>query len=121
MKSGAGPAPLLTYKEDADLVRVLDIIGLVTPFYLLMHKDMQQNPRVRAFADFVGSEIKSFRALLLGRPNERNHRPSSEPGAPAGTPKQSNRTKGSGVSASATQFVTVLEQEMPDKAAGPIT
>jgi DNA-binding transcriptional LysR family regulator len=83
VKSGAGLAPLLTYKGDADLVCVIDNIGLVTPYYLLMHKDMQQNPRVRAFADFVGSEIKAFRALLLGRPNgapslHSNHRPPSE-------------------------------------------
>jgi hypothetical protein len=28
-----------------------------------MHRDMQQTPRVRAFTDFVASEIKSFRAL----------------------------------------------------------
>ena len=34
------------------------------PYYLLMHRDMQHTPRVRAFADFVASEIKSFRALL---------------------------------------------------------
>ena len=38
-------------------------IDLVTPYYLLMHRDMQQTPRVRAFTDFVASEIKSFRAL----------------------------------------------------------
>jgi DNA-binding transcriptional LysR family regulator len=85
VKSGAGLAPMLTYKGDADLVRVIDSIGLVTPYYLLMHKDMRQNPRVRAFADFVGSEIKAFRALLLGRSNElsplpSNHRPPSERG-----------------------------------------
>ena len=36
------------------------------PCHLLMHRDMQRTPRVRAFADFVGSEIKSFRALLSG-------------------------------------------------------
>jgi len=29
-----------------------------------MHRDTQHTPRVRAFADFVSSEIKSFRALL---------------------------------------------------------
>ena len=45
-------------------MRVIDNIGLVIPYYLLMHRDMQHTPRVRAFADFVSSEIKSFRALL---------------------------------------------------------
>jgi hypothetical protein len=29
---------------------------------------MQKTPRVRAFADFVAAEIKSFRALLLRDP-----------------------------------------------------
>ena len=40
------------------------ISELVLPYYLLMHRDMQHTPRVRAFADFVASEIKSFRALV---------------------------------------------------------
>jgi hypothetical protein len=41
-----------------------DNIDLVTPYGLLMHRYMQQTPRVRAFTDFVTSEIKSFRALV---------------------------------------------------------
>ena len=66
VKSGAGLAALLAFQGDSekDLVRVIDDIGLVTPYYLLMHRDMQQSPRVRAFADFVEAEIKSFRALV---------------------------------------------------------
>jgi DNA-binding transcriptional LysR family regulator len=51
---------------ESDLVRVIDRIDLLTPYYLLMHCDMQNTPRVRAFADFVASEIKSFRALVSG-------------------------------------------------------
>jgi DNA-binding transcriptional LysR family regulator len=66
VKAGAGLAAMPHFQGDneSDLVRVIDDIGLVMPFYLLMHRDMQQNPRVRAFVDFVSSEIKSFRALL---------------------------------------------------------
>lgn len=66
VKSGAGIAALLAFQGDSEteLVRVIDNIDLVTPYYLLMHRDMQQTPRVRAFADFVASEIKSFRALV---------------------------------------------------------
>ena len=66
VKSGAGLAALLTFQGDneKELVRVIEGIGLVTPYYLLMHRDMQHAPRVRAFADFVASEIKSFRALF---------------------------------------------------------
>jgi DNA-binding transcriptional LysR family regulator len=68
VKAGAGLAAMLHIQGDSEseLVRVLDDIGMITPFYLLMHRDMQQTPRVRAFADFVASEIKSFRALLSG-------------------------------------------------------
>jgi DNA-binding transcriptional LysR family regulator len=64
--SGAGLAALLTFQGDneSELVRVIDDINLTTPYYLLMHRDMQHTPRVRAFADFVTSEIKSFRALV---------------------------------------------------------
>jgi DNA-binding transcriptional LysR family regulator len=66
VKSGAGLAPLMAFQGDSesDLVRVIDDIDLMTPYYLLMHRDMQQTLRIRAFADFVASEVKSFRALL---------------------------------------------------------
>jgi DNA-binding transcriptional LysR family regulator len=66
VKSGAGLAALMTFQGDSEseLARVVDDIDLMTPYYLLMHRDMQHAPRVRAFADFVSSEIKSFRALL---------------------------------------------------------
>jgi DNA-binding transcriptional LysR family regulator len=69
VKSGAGIAAIVAFQGDneKELVRVIDDIGLVTPYYLLMHRDMQQTPRVRAFADFVTSEIKSFRALLSSK------------------------------------------------------
>jgi DNA-binding transcriptional LysR family regulator len=66
VKSGAGLAALMAFQGDSEseLVRIIDNIGLVTPYHLLMHRDMQQTPRVRAFAEFVASEIKSFRALV---------------------------------------------------------
>jgi DNA-binding transcriptional LysR family regulator len=66
VKTGAGLAALPSFQgeNETDLVRVIDDTGLVMPCYLLMHRDMQHTPRVRAFADFVASEIKSFRALL---------------------------------------------------------
>jgi DNA-binding transcriptional LysR family regulator len=64
MKAGAGLAPLPVNEADNDLIRLIDDIGLVTPYYLLMHRDMQQTPRVRAFADFVAAKIKAFRAVI---------------------------------------------------------
>ena len=67
VKAGAGLAAMPHWQGDSsELVRVVDNIGLVIPYYLLMHRDMRKSPRVRAFADFVSSEIKSFRALLSG-------------------------------------------------------
>jgi DNA-binding transcriptional LysR family regulator len=68
VKAGVGLAAMLHFQGDSEseLVRVIDDIGLMTPYYLVMHRDMQQTPRVRAFADFVASEITSFRALLRG-------------------------------------------------------
>jgi DNA-binding transcriptional LysR family regulator len=66
VKAGVGLAAMAHFQADreSELVRVIEDIGLVMPYYLLMHRDMQHTPRVRAFADFVASEIKSFRALL---------------------------------------------------------
>ena len=68
VRTGAGLAAMPSFQGDSEreLVRIIDDIGLVMPCYLLMHRDMQHAPRVRAFADFVGSEIKSFRALVSG-------------------------------------------------------
>lgn len=66
VKSGAGLAFLLDHQRDAALVRLIDNIGPVTPFYLLMHRDMQRIPRVRAFVDFATTEIIAFRVLLSG-------------------------------------------------------
>ena len=70
VKSGAGVAPLsLAVGEcESELVRVIDEIPeLVTHFWLLVHKDMQRSPRVRAFFDFVTCEIKTFRTVLSGQ------------------------------------------------------
>jgi len=67
VKAGAGLAAMPRWQGDSDseLVRVIDDIGLTVPYYLLMHGDMRHVPRVRAFADYLASEIRAFRALLL--------------------------------------------------------
>jgi DNA-binding transcriptional LysR family regulator len=71
VKSGTGIAPLLTHHGDDDLIAVIAIADLVTPYYLLMHKTMRHRPRVRAFADFVASEVKAFRASIVGADTNR--------------------------------------------------
>lgn len=65
VSSGAGLAPLTANQRDNSLVRVMECPDVKTHFYLLMHKDMRQTPRVRAFADFVGARAKEFRALCV--------------------------------------------------------
>jgi DNA-binding transcriptional LysR family regulator len=73
VKSGAGIAPLsiAVGERESELVRVIDAIPeLVTHFYLLVHRDMQRTPRIRAFIDFVDSEIRTFRAVLAGSDRE---------------------------------------------------
>jgi len=74
LKSGAGLAPLPVGHGDceSDLVRIIDIPDLVSHIYLLTHKDLQHSPRVRAFFDFVVSEIKAFREFLTGQPRKSN-------------------------------------------------
>ena len=70
VKSGAGisPLPVIAVEGEPDVVCLFDSIDeLRLPFYLLIHRDMQRTPRVRAFCDFVASEIKGFRELLVGR------------------------------------------------------
>lgn len=63
---GLGPLPIHIGDRESELVRLIDTgPELLTHFRMLMHRDMQRTPRVRAFVDFVVSEIKAFRALLL--------------------------------------------------------
>jgi DNA-binding transcriptional LysR family regulator len=71
VKSGAGVAPMphVIGDREGELVRVINHVPeLVSHFFLLVHKDMQRTPRVRAFFDFVVSEIKTFREVLSGTP-----------------------------------------------------
>jgi DNA-binding transcriptional LysR family regulator len=70
VKSGAGisPLPVIAAENESDVVCLFNSIPeLRLPFYLLIHRDMQRTPRVRAFCDFVASEVKAFRELLVGR------------------------------------------------------
>jgi DNA-binding transcriptional LysR family regulator len=69
-KSGAGlcPLPMIAVEREPDLVRVFgNIPELRLPFNLIIHRDLRRTPRIRAFCDFVTSEIKAFRTLLVGQ------------------------------------------------------
>jgi DNA-binding transcriptional LysR family regulator len=81
VKSGTGLAPLsiaLGDRQD-DLVRVsAEITELLTHFHLVMHRDMQRTPRIRALFDFVITEIKGFREVLGGSSKHQKSAPAFE-------------------------------------------
>jgi DNA-binding transcriptional LysR family regulator len=67
VKSGVGlaPIPVIIGEAESDLIRVIGPIpDLSTPFYLLMHRDMRQTPRVRAFFDFFIEELPRIRPII---------------------------------------------------------
>jgi len=67
IKSGIAVGALPRYIGDSErgLVRLFDLgPDLVTHLWMLMHPDMQRTPRVRAFFDFVMSEVKAIRSLM---------------------------------------------------------
>jgi DNA-binding transcriptional LysR family regulator len=69
IKSGAGlaPLPIIVGEQDSDLIEALPpLTDLSSPFYLLIHEDMRQAPRIRAFFDFVVREIGLVRSALEG-------------------------------------------------------
>lgn len=69
IKSGAGlaPLPVIVGEQDIDLIKALPRLpDLSTPFHLVIHEDMRQTPRVRAFFDFAVREIRLVRSVLEG-------------------------------------------------------
>ena len=50
-----------------DVVQVLGAItDLATPYYLLMHQDMKNTPRLRALFDFIIKELDTIMPILNG-------------------------------------------------------
>jgi DNA-binding transcriptional LysR family regulator len=69
VKSGAGlaPLPMLLGTTEDGLEPVLESIPEIdTKLYLVMHADLRRTPRVRAFCDFVVTEIARLRPLITG-------------------------------------------------------
>lgn len=76
VKSGAAisPLPIIAVEDEPDVIRLFNSIPELTlPFYMLIHRDMQRTPRVRAFCDFVADQKNAFRDLLVGRTDQRGH------------------------------------------------
>jgi DNA-binding transcriptional LysR family regulator len=77
-KSGIGLAalPIAVGDVEEGLVQVLGPVPeLTTHFYLVMHRDLRDTPRVKAFSTFVDENLRGFRALLSGEPPLPNERP----------------------------------------------
>ena len=69
VKSGAGlaPLPMLLGRSEDGLEPVLEAIPEIdSKLYLVMHADLKQTPRVRAFCDFVVAEFARLRPLIAG-------------------------------------------------------
>jgi DNA-binding transcriptional LysR family regulator len=73
VKSGAGlaPLPMLLGGSEDGVAPVLEPIPeLGSKIYLVMHSDLRSTARVRAFCDFMATEIVRFRPLLMGQPEK---------------------------------------------------
>lgn len=68
-KSGVGIAVLPVHLADPemDLARIVEPQGELTgEFWVVTHPEMRNVPKVRVFIDFLTSEIKKYRPLLMG-------------------------------------------------------
>jgi DNA-binding transcriptional LysR family regulator len=77
VKSGAGlaPMPVIVGENEPGLVRAFDLGDeMATPFYLLMHQDMRDTPRVRALFDFIIEQMDDVRPLLAPSASVHSHR-----------------------------------------------
>jgi DNA-binding transcriptional LysR family regulator len=62
---GVGVLPVTLGDNDSDLVRLFGPIpNLPSDIYLLIHEDMKETPRVRAFFDCIISELSAVRQIL---------------------------------------------------------
>ncbi len=69
-RAGIGVAALPTFMGDAEpeLVRLHDIdLGRPSSLWLLLHADLRQTARVRAFVDFVSEALANDPTLFAGR------------------------------------------------------
>ena len=68
-KSAVGliAVPVIVGEGQEGLVRAFGPVpDLSTNFFLLMHRDMRNTPRVRVFFDFVVENLSILRPLLAG-------------------------------------------------------
>ena len=74
--SGLGVLPMSLGDDDDELKRLFGPIpDLPSDIYLLIHEDMEATARIRAFFDFIISEIVSVRKILGTRGESKSKRP----------------------------------------------
>jgi DNA-binding transcriptional LysR family regulator len=80
---GVGVLPVNLGNNESDLVRLFGPIpNLPSDIFLLIHEDMKETPRVRAFFDFIISELVAVRQILgAGRDHESEWPPRKEQSA----------------------------------------
>lgn len=75
--SGLGVLPVSLGDNERDLVRLFGPIpNLPSDLYLLIHEDLKATPRVRAFFDFILTELPSVRQILAAVDAPKTERPS---------------------------------------------
>ncbi|MBL0769660.1 LysR family transcriptional regulator [Sphingopyxis sp. DHUNG17] len=62
--SGVGVLPCFLAEGDPALMRVRRTQTIARSFWLALHRDVAQQPRIRAFIDWLDSEVKEARGLL---------------------------------------------------------
>ncbi|MBY4637211.1 LysR family transcriptional regulator [Sphingopyxis sp. XHP0097] len=62
--SGVGVLPCFLAEGDPALMRVRRAQTIARSFWLALHRDVAQQPRIRAFIDWLDSEVKEARGLL---------------------------------------------------------
>jgi DNA-binding transcriptional LysR family regulator len=81
VKSGAGlaPLPMLLGTSEDGLEPVLESIPEIdSKLYLVIHADLKRTPRVRAFCDFVVTEMARLRPLIAGNARQADPPPADE-------------------------------------------
>jgi DNA-binding transcriptional LysR family regulator len=90
--SGLGVLPASLGDNEPDLVRLFGPIqNLPSDIYLLIHEDMKATPRVRAFFDFIISELPEVRKTLDPGGGAKSKRPPPKGRSPA--PKKATRLR----------------------------
>ncbi|MFZ2102368.1 MAG: LysR family transcriptional regulator [Oricola sp.] len=70
VRAGLGIAPLpVVLGLEHGLIQLFEPVPeLTTAWYLLVHRDLRQTPRIAAFWDFVGENLTALRPVLSGGP-----------------------------------------------------